>query len=257
VKQNLNRTQSIYIYISIHLHTHKQRFSHACVSSCVNLRVCICVHENAASDASGDCACNAGYTGPNGGTCTPCGVGKFKASSGPAACTDCSSGTYSSSSGAVSAGTCVACPTHSASPPGVCGTLSHHIITSHVTSTCIHTYIIDIDIHIHIYIHILTYTYMYLCIYIYISIHLHTHKQRFSHACVSSCVNLRVCICVHENAASDASLDCACNAGYTGPNGGTCTPCGANNYKDATGPAACTACPANFVSPAGLCGLIS
>ena len=98
----------IYIYINIHLHTHKQRFSDACVSACVNLRVCICLHENAASDASGDCACNAGYTGPNGGTCTACPAGKFKAQSGPAACSDCPSGTSSSSSGAVSAGTCFA-----------------------------------------------------------------------------------------------------------------------------------------------------
>ena len=88
-------------------------------------------------------------------------------------------------------------------------------------------------------------------------IYLHTHKQRFSDACVSACVNLRVCICVHENAASDASGDCACNAGYTGPNGGTCTACGAGKYKDATGPAACTACPASSVSPAGLCCLFS
>ena len=71
--------------------------------------------------------------GPNGGACSTCPAGKFKAASGPAACTDCPSGSYSSSSAAVSAGTCVACPTHSASPPGVCGTLSHHIITSHVS----------------------------------------------------------------------------------------------------------------------------
>ena len=49
-----------------------------------------------------------------------------------AACTDCPSGTYSSSSGSVSAGTCVACPTHSSSPPGVCGTLSHHHIACHI-----------------------------------------------------------------------------------------------------------------------------
>jgi hypothetical protein len=64
-------------------------------------------------------------------------------------------------------------------------------------------------------------------------------------------------ICVHENAASDASGDCACNAGYTGPSGGTCTACEAGKYKNATGPAACTACPASSVSPAGLCGLFS
>ena len=65
------------------------------------------------------------------------------------------------------------------------------------------------------------------------------------------------CPCVHENAASDASGDCACNAGYTGPNGGTCMACEAGKYKDATGPTACAACPASSVSPAGLFFLFS
>ena len=37
----------------------------------VSTRGCvICAHVNAGSGASGDCACNAGYMGPNGGTCT-------------------------------------------------------------------------------------------------------------------------------------------------------------------------------------------
>jgi hypothetical protein len=72
--------------------------------------------------------------------------------------------------------------------------------TQHV---CAYTYV-------YIYSHIHTYTY---CIYIYMNKHPHTHKQILSHVCVSACVNLRVCICVHENAASDASGDCACNAG--------------------------------------------
>jgi len=47
---------------------------------------------------------------------------------------------------------------------------------------------------------------------------------------------------------SEASTDlsqCLCAAGYTGPNGGTCTACPANTYKAATGSASCTACPAN------------
>ena len=93
-------------------------------------------------------------------------------------------------------------------------------------------------------------------IYIYINIYLHIHKQRYSHECVSACVNVCVCIiCVHMNAASDASGDCACNTGYTGPNGGTCTACEAGKYKDAPGAGACTACPANSASPAGVCCL--
>ena len=63
-----------------------------------------------------------------------------------AACTDCPSGTYSSSSGSVSAGTCVACPTHSSSPPVVCGTLSHHHIAcvTYTYSIRVHTLAEDV-----------------------------------------------------------------------------------------------------------------
>ena len=82
-----------------------------------------------------------------------------------------------------------------------------------------------------------------------------THLNKsFSHACVSACVHLRVCICAHVNAGSDAS---GCNAGYTGPNGGLCTACEAGKYKDSPGAGACTACPDNSTSPAGLCGLFA
>ena len=42
--------------------------------------------------SSTDCFCNAGYTGPNGGTCTQCAAGKFKTTTGSAACTDCQAG---------------------------------------------------------------------------------------------------------------------------------------------------------------------
>jgi len=47
------------------------------------------------------------------------------------------------------------------------------------------------------------------------------------------------------------STNCQCKAGYTGPNGGTCTACQANFYKDTVGPAACTQCNLAAQSPAG------
>jgi hypothetical protein len=37
---------------------------------------------------------------------------------------------------------------------------------------------------------------------------------------------------------------CLCDAGFTGPNNGACTPCAAGTYKSLTGSAACTSCPA-------------
>ena len=81
--------------------------------------------------------------------------------------------------------------------------------------------------------------------------------DRFSDACVPAFVNVCARIFAHVNAGSDAHEDCTCNAGYTGPNGGTCSACETGKYKDSPGAGACTACPANSVSPAGLCGLFA
>ena len=56
------------------------------------------------------------------------------------------------------------------------------------------------------------------------------------------------CIACPPNSCSPAdSIDitaCQCNAGYTGPNGGTCSQCLAGTYKVGLGPASCTVCPA-------------
>lgn len=47
---------------------------------------------------------------------------------------------------------------------------------------------------------------------------------------------------------SDALADCVCNAGYTGPDGGGCTACEADEYKDVEGASACIDCPVNSQS---------
>jgi hypothetical protein len=52
-------------------------------------------------------------------------------------------------------------------------------------------------------------------------------------------------------AGSNNISKCICDAGSTGPDGGTCTPCAAGTYKNATGSEDCTACPAASTSPAG------
>ena len=36
-----------------------------------------------------DCQCNAGFTGPDGGACTQCAIGKIKVASGTGSCIDC------------------------------------------------------------------------------------------------------------------------------------------------------------------------
>ena len=64
------------------------------------------------------CRCNAGYTGYNGGTCSPCPAGTYKSTKGTETCTNCNAGTFSTDSAATSASTCETCPTDSTSNSG-------------------------------------------------------------------------------------------------------------------------------------------
>jgi hypothetical protein len=64
------------------------------------------------------CTCNAGWTGPDGGTCTAFEAGKYQTLSGTATCTDCAAGTFSTAVGASATSTCSACPSNSNSSAG-------------------------------------------------------------------------------------------------------------------------------------------
>jgi len=70
-----------------------------------------------ASDAQNDFICNAGSTGPDGGSCVNCIAGTFKIDGGNAACTTCVENQYSTVVGAAS-NVCVGCQTDSNSPAG-------------------------------------------------------------------------------------------------------------------------------------------
>lgn len=57
----------------------------------------------------------------------------------------------------------------------------------------------------------------------------------------TACVN-----CPSDSSSPQESTDisaCTCNAGFTGPDGGTCSACSEDTYKDVTGNSACTPCP--------------
>lgn len=69
----------------------------------------------AASAESTSCLCNAGYSGPSGGTCTACYMGKYKSMPGPQQCTNCANATYSSATAATTYTTCLDCPLNSSS----------------------------------------------------------------------------------------------------------------------------------------------
>ena len=62
------------------------------------------------------CTCNAGYTGPDGGACSACLPGSFKAQTGSAACALCPNNTFSDTGGNSS---CVPCQTNTVSVSGI------------------------------------------------------------------------------------------------------------------------------------------
>ena len=64
------------------------------------------------------CTCNAGWSGPNGGSCTSCTAGTYKSSTGSASCALCAGDTYSDIEGAATSSTCSSCPLQSSSPSG-------------------------------------------------------------------------------------------------------------------------------------------
>jgi len=81
------------------------------------------------------CRCNAGYSGPDGGTCTACEGGNYKSTQGSASCikcsagkysagsansqcTSCAAGTYSTEYGATHPDTCQNCPVNTNSLAG-------------------------------------------------------------------------------------------------------------------------------------------
>ena len=72
----------------------------------------------AGSWAVGGCKCNAGFTGPDGGSCEECPAGSYKEASGSGGCVECEVGTYSATSGATSKDTCTLCSAVSSSKTG-------------------------------------------------------------------------------------------------------------------------------------------
>jgi hypothetical protein len=93
-----------------------------------------------------NCTCNAGFwaqnTGVNGGSCSPCNPGSWKADRGPQACTACGEGRYSGLVAATSAVNCLVCPANSSSAAGssavtqcACAAGYSGIITT-ATDTC-------------------------------------------------------------------------------------------------------------------------
>jgi hypothetical protein len=185
------------------------------------------------SNAESDCLCNAGFTGPNGGPCVECIAGKYKAEGGDGPCTECLSGYFSGAPGQTSQTSCEMCPYNSIAPAGstavtACGCNAGYTGPNGGTcSACVAgKYKDDVGSNA--------------C----------RNCAAGKYAPVEATTECVVCPSNSNSLpGSTAVTACGCNAGYTGPNGGTCSACVAGKYKDDVGSNACKNCAAGKYAP--------
>ena len=203
------------------------------------------------SSARTDCQCERGFTGPNGGFCSPCDAATYKDVVGDSNCTKCATGKYSTTTASVSdtcmgcaAGlylmstgkkySCERCPDNSISP-GNSSARTDCLCNSGYTRAnggfCQHcptgTYKGDTgDAN---------------C----------TKCAAGKYSAVIASFDCDTCGYMSTSPlASTSKIDCMCNAGYSG-NGNTCTACVAGTYKTSPGPSACIFCSENTYSVSG------
>ena len=173
------------------------------------------VTEDSGSSDVSQCMCDAGFSGPDGGECAACGAGEYKQNVGAAACTQCPPDSWHNVSNASSPARCL------------CNAGYFGIVSEHYSAPVLSE--------------------------------LHGNSQDHDSSPAAPCT-----ICpagkykdtagnaecqafpaqADAPAGSTAATDCACNAGYTGPDGGPCAACGVGTYKDAPGSDQCAACDA-------------
>lgn len=176
---------------------------HSCCSckgeAGVNSDVCCNCPVNSSSPpgstALSDCHCNQklGYTGPNSGPCSSCGVEKYKNSTGSVICITCPA--FSNApTGSCALSSCVCKTGYSGPNAGPCTPCAAATYTSSVgtsSDTCT------------------------LCL-----------EGMYSTATASTCN-----ICLANTNAEAGNSFCLCNKGYTGPSGGPCTACLSGTYS--------------------------
>jgi len=215
----------------------------------------------ASTDAAVDCVC---IEGAYGATCEFCAVGTYKDAIGTQACTTCPTGSTTLVQGSVALSDCVSapgfysvgggfsecasgtyqfatdqtvcltCPTGSTSTSlprtaetdCVCDGVGYQLaVSSSYYCNCQASYYFDSNLATCHACAVDTYC---------------TGVEASDSACPSFSTSPVL---------SDALVDCQCNAGYSGPDGGTCTACAVEYFKDAVGSAACTACAEHATSP--------
>ena len=187
------------------------------------------------------CTCNKGYLGPDGGPCLACASGTYKDTTGSGGCTNCGVGFWTSSSGKRLATDCKSCPAGSgASCIDTCGTSSGCTCNIGLTGpnngldalACL------------------------ACV-------AGTYKSMPGSAACTTCAaglyststgatTATTCVlCPGNSNSPNASSACTCNAGFSGQDGGMCTVCAADTFKNTSGSAACTPCSRGTSAVAG------
>ena len=168
-----------------------------------------------------NCRCAPGATGADGKACAQCAAGKHKAVVGDSACVECGPGSYA----AAGASACALCAAGAFSAAA-------GAVTAETCEACEAGRFSAVE---------------------------GATSESTCEACPSDtfssalgAVSGDTCqACAAKSGSPEASssvLECVCNAGHTGPDGGGCGACVPGTYKDAPGAADCAACGAGFYS---------
>jgi len=172
------------------------------------------------------CVCNAGATGPDGGLCMLCAVGKYKMTNGSAVCTDCLAGSYSGTQGANTSERCLRCPDNSssfASTSAITGCTCNTGASGPNGGPCALCVPGKYK----------TATGTALC----------TNCSANTFSSVTGATSISACsTCPANSQSAGSSVLCLCNSGYTGPDDGPCLACVPATFKTQIGSAACTVC---------------
>lgn len=219
------------------------------------------------SDGITDCVCKNGYTGPNGGSCTPCESGQYKDVKGSAPCKSCGSGKTSSPGSTLPTDCQIQCPPGSTGPDGgscaLCSAGKYK--TEAGTAQCMQCPVDATSPESSDSLHDCACNPGYTgknggdCTACSVG----TYKTtQGSEVCLT-------CPAYSSSPAASKRLEaCSCDAGYTGANGEscaacskgqykdtagseTCKLCAEGTYKDAIGPGSCTACPSGASATVG------
>ena len=213
------------------------------------------------NDDIDDCFCNIGYQGANGTNCTACVAGKYKHVVGDANCTTCAPGKVSTSTSATTEGTCTVCPAgkyaNEASTACVdCPTHSNSPVSASQVEQCVcnagytgQNGTLCEACSSGKYKHVLGDANCTICPVGKVSASTGAMTEDNCTVCpAGNYANEASTACVDCSANSFSPVgaskiqQCVCNAGYTGSDGGSCSPCAHGKYKQATGNETCMYC---------------